>query len=42
MLGPGVGELLTRFINQNLTIEDERILPSFDPNRSYNSTEILK
>jgi len=42
MLGPGVGELLTRFILNSLTIEDLKILPRISPGRKFDTKEILK
>lgn len=42
MLGPGVGELLTRFISNSLTNQDKKILDSIDPGRNFDSFEILK
>ena len=42
MLGPGLGELLTRFINNKLEPKDYEILESFSYNRDYGKEEVLK
>lgn len=42
MLGPGLGELLTRFVMNKLTSEDEEILPYLSPYREFSGQEILK
>jgi sarcosine oxidase subunit beta len=42
MLGPGVGELIERLISINLTADDQRILESFDPYRSFTGSEAFK
>lgn len=42
MLGPGLGELLTRFVMNNLTDEDLDVLKHFDPNRDFSGTEQFK
>lgn len=42
MLGPGVGELLSRFILNSLTVEDRNILPGMEPGRNFDTKEILK
>ena len=42
MLGPGVGELLVRFINNSLTIQDMNFLPYLSPYREFKGQEKLK
>ena len=42
MLGPGLGELLTRIISNNLTKDDLEILKSFDPYREFTGMEAFK
>lgn len=42
MLGPGVGELLVRFVNNSLTTEDHDILPYLSPERDFSGQELLK
>ncbi len=42
MLGPGIGELLTRFIENKLTQEDQDFLPYLSPYREFSGQEILK
>lgn len=42
MLGPGVGELLVRFVNNSLTTEDHEILPYLSPERDFSGQELLK
>jgi sarcosine oxidase subunit beta len=42
MLGPGMGELVTRICNDNLTEDDHRELKSFDPYREFSGQEVFK
>ncbi len=42
MLGPGLGELLTRFITNQLTPQDQEILPYISPYRDFSGQELLK
>ena len=42
MLGPGVGELLTRMVHKNLAKEDADILPFIDPHREFKGMEKLQ
>ena len=42
MLGPGVGEMLVRFITNSLSEQDQKILPWINPGRSFDTFEILK
>ncbi len=42
MLGPGMGELVTRICNGNMTSDDERVLKSFDPYREFSGEEKFK
>lgn len=42
MLGPGLGELLTRFVTNQLTAQDEEILPCLSPYRDFSGQELLK
>lgn len=42
MLGPGLGELLSRMCLDELTQSDHRILESFDPNRDFSGMEAFK
>lgn len=42
MLGPGIGELLTRLITNNLTNDDWDILKGFSVKREFSSVETLK
>ncbi|MCK4653382.1 MAG: FAD-binding oxidoreductase, partial [Candidatus Cloacimonetes bacterium] len=42
MLGPGLGELITRIITDELTEEDHRTLKSFDPYRDFTGMEQFK
>ncbi|HRY84826.1 MAG TPA: FAD-binding oxidoreductase, partial [Candidatus Cloacimonadota bacterium] len=42
MLGPGMGELLTRMTLGTTTESDQRVLQSFDPNRSFSGQEAFK
>jgi sarcosine oxidase, subunit beta len=42
MLGPGMGELLTRLAVGEATDEDTRVLKSFAPDRAFTGTEAFK
>jgi sarcosine oxidase subunit beta len=42
MLGPGVGELIERMVNNHLTIKDQGILPVLSPYRKFGEQEKLK
>jgi sarcosine oxidase subunit beta len=42
MLGPGMGELITRICNNQLSPEDNLILKSFDPYREFSGEEKFK
>ena len=42
MLGPGVGELLLRMIDNSLTKDDVEILPYLAPDRDFSGQELLK
>lgn len=42
MLGPGIGELISRFIRNKLTPQDKDILNEFSITRDYNKEEELK
>ncbi|HHN94037.1 MAG TPA: FAD-binding oxidoreductase [Anaerolineae bacterium] len=42
MLGPGVGDLLTRLVQDSLTPEDEEVLEELSPYRSFGGEEKLK
>jgi len=42
MLGPGLGELLTRIVQKRLSRDDKQILKSFDPYRSFFGMEKFK
>jgi sarcosine oxidase subunit beta len=42
MLGPGLGELVTRVVIDHLNPDDGRILASFDPKRAFVGQEALK
>jgi sarcosine oxidase subunit beta len=42
MLGPGVGEIVSRMVQEELTTSDLRVLESFDPYRSYDGMEAFK
>ncbi|MDA3813815.1 MAG: FAD-binding oxidoreductase [Candidatus Cloacimonetes bacterium] len=42
MLGPGLGELITRIATNELTYDDERVLKSFDPYRDFTGMEQFK
>ena len=42
MLGPGIGELISRLVNNNKNDDDDRILESFDFYRSFSGMEAFK
>ncbi len=42
MLGPGVAELLVRFISNSLTKKDNELLPYISPERDFVGQELLK
>jgi sarcosine oxidase subunit beta len=42
MLGPGIGELLSRLVRKNLTREDAQTLSYFSPYRDFSGQEKLK
>ncbi len=42
MLGPGMGELLLRFVNNSLSDQDHEILPFVAPERDFSGQELLK
>jgi sarcosine oxidase subunit beta len=42
MLGPGMGELVTRICLNELTEDDHRVLKSFDPSRDFSGMEAFK
>ncbi len=42
MLGPGLGELLTRIVASGLTQDDRDVLTHFDPYRNFSGTEQFK
>ncbi len=42
MLGPGIGELMSRLIRTKLTLKDKEILKDFSFTRDYNKEEDLK
>jgi sarcosine oxidase subunit beta len=42
MLGPGMGELVTRMCNDTVTEDDVRVLKSFDPYREFSGEEVFK
>ncbi|HQF35977.1 MAG TPA: FAD-binding oxidoreductase, partial [Candidatus Cloacimonas acidaminovorans] len=42
MLGPGMGELVTRICLESATDKDLKILESFDPYRQFTSQEAFK
>ncbi|MHA1749751.1 MAG: FAD-dependent oxidoreductase, partial [Promethearchaeota archaeon] len=42
MLGPGIGELMSRLIQTNLTTQDKEILNDFSFTRDYDKEEDLK
>ncbi|MFO7660338.1 MAG: hypothetical protein R6V77_05445, partial [Candidatus Cloacimonadaceae bacterium] len=42
MLGPGIGELLTRICLKEETDSDKKVLVSFDPYRQFTGMEAFK
>jgi sarcosine oxidase subunit beta len=42
MLGPGIGELLARMIEKNLTEDDHQVLESFKADRDFSGMEVFK
>lgn len=42
MLGPGMGELLLRFVTNSLSENDKKILPYVSPYRDFTGQELLK
>lgn len=42
MLGPGMGEIVSRIVYSNLNQNDEKILQSFDPYRDFTGMEVFK
>lgn len=42
MLGPGLGELISRIVTEQLTQDDKRVLTSFDPYRDFSGMEMFK
>ena len=42
MLGPGLGELVTRIITDSLTKQDSEIIKEFSLYRDFDTVEILK
>jgi sarcosine oxidase, subunit beta len=42
MLGPGLGELLVRMVQRQLTVQDEHILTYLSPTRTFGGQELLK
>jgi sarcosine oxidase subunit beta len=42
MLGPGLGELISRIISDSKNLDDDKILESFDINRDFSGTEKFK
>jgi sarcosine oxidase subunit beta len=42
MLGPGIGELVSRLVTDKLTRQDYHVLQGFSPNRDFSKTEVLK
>ncbi len=42
MLGPGLGELLSRIVTEKLTDEDHDVLKHFDLDRDFSSVEKFK
>jgi sarcosine oxidase subunit beta len=42
MLGPGIGELLQRFVTNSLVEQDQDILPLVSPYREFSGQELLK
>jgi sarcosine oxidase subunit beta len=42
MLGPGIGELLTRICCNEITDSDKKVLDSFNPYRTFTGMEAFK
>ena len=42
MLGPGVGELVSRLVTREFNQDDNRILKSFELDRDFSTTEVFK
>ena len=42
MIGPGLGELITRIICDQLSVDDQKTLLSFEPTRDFSSSEEIK
>jgi sarcosine oxidase subunit beta len=42
MLGPGLGEVISRIVTDELTKEDQKALQSFDPYRDFSGMEQFK
>ncbi len=42
MLGPGLGELITRIVTNELSVDDKRALKNFDPYRDFSGMEQFK
>ena len=42
MLGPGIGELLTRLVRQELAVDDQDTLTFLSPSRQFAGEEMLK
>lgn len=42
MLGPGMGELVSRICTGQLSVDDHRVLQSFDPYRDFSGEEKFK
>ncbi len=42
MLGPGLGELITRIVTDELSVDDKRMLESFDQYRDFSGMEQFK
>jgi len=42
MLGPGIGELLARMIEKNLTEDDHQVLESFKADRDFSGMQVFK
>ncbi len=42
MLGPGIGDLIARMVDDNLSDDDKKVLKTFDPDRSFEAVEKFK
>ncbi|MCL1827112.1 MAG: FAD-binding oxidoreductase [Candidatus Cloacimonetes bacterium] len=42
MMGPGIGEILNRIVEDRLTADDQRVLESFNPYRNFDKEEMFK